>query len=116
MRIERTDIEDYQAYLKDKNRPPSKGGNTRAWHSHVLIIRGEKFSFLALGARKWVFASDTVSFEWNWNDTQEYRNIAPDTIKVWDKDGNEVVRGERGTKPWRTATTRLPGRRREWKD
>jgi hypothetical protein len=52
MRIEKAIVEHYAAYLKDKYRPPSRGGNTRAWHQHVLRINGETYAFLALGARK----------------------------------------------------------------
>lgn len=116
MRVEKTKVDDYKAFLKDKYRPPSKGGNTRAWHQHVLTIKGEKYSFLALGARKWVFKDDLVSFEWDWDETRQYRNIDPDSVQVWNASGQEVVRGERGSKHWRSADTRLPGSRREAAD
>lgn len=54
MKVESAKIEKYAAYLKDKYRPPSRGGNTGAWHQHVMTIEGETYSFLARGARKWV--------------------------------------------------------------
>lgn len=116
MRIEKTQIENYQSFPKEKHRPPSKGGNTRAWYQHVLTIGGEKYSFLALGSKKWVFKGDLVSFDWDWNETRKYRNIHEDTVQTWDSNGKEVVRGERGTKPWRSADTRLPVSSREAAD
>ncbi|ARQ95297.1 hypothetical protein [Bradyrhizobium phage BDU-MI-1] len=106
----------YGAYLKDKYRPPSKGGNTKAWHQHVLTIDGVKYSFLALGAQKWAYASDTVSFGWDWDDSKRYRNIVTDSFAAQDKDGKPVYRGNRNSKPWRTANTRLPASRREQRD
>ena len=116
MRIENQPIEDYRTFLKDKYRPPSKGGNTRAWHQHIITIGGERYSFLGLGSKKWVFARDTVTFDWSWDDTNAFRNIDAASIETCDAAGEIVVRGERGAKPWRTADTRLPARRSEWKD
>lgn len=109
-------FQDYRAVLKDKYRPPSKGGNTKAWHQHVVIIEGHRYAFLALGARKWAYKGDTISFDWSWDSSKKYRNVEPNSIVVRDRTGAPVTRGERGHKKWRTAVTRLPGRRREWKD
>ena len=115
--VERTAITDYKTTLREPSRPPSKGGNTSALHGHALNIDGTWYSFLALGTQKWVFASDTVTFDWAWDSSQKYRNIVRETVRVWDKNGSPVVRGNRGSKPTlRTAQTRLPARRREWKD
>lgn len=116
MRIEKTKLDGYKAFLKDKHRPPSKGGNTRAWHQHVLTIGEDKYSFLALGSKRWVFKNDLVSFDWDWDDSRKYRNIKPETLQTWDRNGKEVTRGERGSKPWRFAETRLPVSRREAAD
>ena len=116
MLVERTSIQNYRATLKDMYRPPSRGGNTRAWHQHVITIDGTQYSFLALGAKRWVYASDTVSFEWEWDSSRTYRNIKTETLQAWTKAGSPVARGERGTKKWRTAVTRLPARRSEWSD
>jgi hypothetical protein len=99
MRIEKATISKYITSLKDKYRPPSKGGNTRAWHAHFLVINDDMYSFLALGARKWVYAGDCISFEWDWSPDGKYRNIRRDSIRTWDKNGSPVVRGERGSKP-----------------
>jgi hypothetical protein len=90
--------------------PVSRGGNTGARHQHRLTIGGEVYSFLALGAKKWVFARDLVSFEWDWDKTQRYRNIECDSVETWDRNGKLIVRGLRGFKKWRIAPTRLPGR------
>jgi hypothetical protein len=57
--------------------------------------------------------TDTVSFEWQWDRSQRWRNINPDTFEARDKNGAVVERGNRGSKPWRTATTRAPVSRRE---
>jgi hypothetical protein len=115
-RVERVIPSNYGAYLKDKYRPPSRGGNTCAWHQHVLTIDGERYSFLALGARKWAFAGESVSFSWSWDASKQFRNIDPDSMLVEDKKGRPVVCGERGGKKWRSADTRPPGRRSEWND
>jgi hypothetical protein len=115
--VERTAIEDYAFKLVEFSRPPSKGGNTRAQHRHAMRVRGVWYSWFALGAQKWVFVNDEVSFSWKWDKTQQYRNLVPETLKTWDKTGNLVHRGLRGTKPrLRTAQTRPPGRRSEWND
>lgn len=116
LRIERTQITSYETHLIEKYRPPSRGGNTKAWHSHVLIIGGERYSFRALGSKKWVFVGDTVAFDWELAATKTYRNINSATIETWDKNGNPVMRGLRGTKKWRTADTRMPASRREQRD
>lgn len=114
-KIEGKKIGAYEKYLKENSRPPSRGGNTKALHSHVLEIDGEKYSFLALGSQQWVFKSDTVSFEYEVNDG--YKNIDKETIVTIDRNGRPIVRGNRGFKSkLRTATTRLPGSRREQRD
>ncbi len=112
MKIESAKIEDYQKYLNEKSRPPSKGGNTKALHAHVLTIDGEKYSFLALGSQQWVFKTDLVSFEYELNG--QYKNIDKETLVTFDKNGKEVVRGNRGFKRnLRTADARMPVSRRE---
>jgi hypothetical protein len=110
MRVEKATVESYGSYLKDKHRPPSKGGNTRAWHQHVLVIDGEKYSFLAAYAGKFVYKGETVSFDWEWDESKRYRNIDRSTVVAWDAAGNRTIRGNRSDKTWRTADTRLPGR------
>lgn len=116
MRIERAAIQHYGIYLKDKYRPPSRGGNTRAWHQHVLTIDGERYSFLATWAGKFVYKNETVSFDWEWDATHRYRNVDVASVIAWNANGLQVLRGQRGGKVWRIATARLPARRREWKD
>lgn len=106
-------LDSYQAFLSEHHRPPSKGGNTRALHAHVLRLAGESYSFFAMGAKKWVFAADTVSFKYLVTE-KGYRNILRDTLVARDKDGKPVVRGLRERKQvLRSAPTRLPGSRRE---
>ena len=114
-RIELQPIENYTTVLIEPSRPPSKGGNTRALHRHRLTIGGEHYSFLALGTRKWVFATDRVSFDFV-TTPEGYRNIQSWTLRAFDKNGKAVTRGIRGTKPkLRTAATRMPGSRREFR-
>ena len=113
--VEGKQITAYSKFLVERSRPPSKGGNATALHSHVLEIDGEKYSFLALGSQQWVFKSDTVSFEYEIRDG--YKNIAVETIITLDRHGNTIVRGNRGFKSTlRTAITRMPGSRREQRD
>ncbi|ESX82671.1 MULTISPECIES: hypothetical protein [unclassified Mesorhizobium] len=116
MKVERAEVESYDVYLKDKSRPPSRSGNKHAWHSHVLVVAGETYSFLAPWSGKFVYKNEVVSFEWQWSENQKYRNIDRGTVIAWTPDGEHKLRGERGSKVWRTADTRPPGRRTEWDD
>jgi len=116
VRVERAEVEHYGIYLKDKSRPPSRGGNKRAWHQHVLTISGEKYSFLAPWSGKFAHKGETVSFEWEWDKSDTHRNTDVGSLVAYAKSGEEIRRGERGNKPWRTADNRLPARRSEWKD
>lgn len=112
MKIENAKIESYATYLTENHRPPSRGGNGNALHAHVLNIDGEKYSFLGLGFRQWVYKSDTVSFEYEIKG--QYKNIIAESIVTRDRNGKEVVRGNRGFKrKLRTAETRMPVSRRE---
>ncbi len=114
-KVEHKQITAYGKFLVERSRPPSKGGNTGALHSHVLEIDGEKYRFLALGSQQWVFKSDTISFEYELKDG--YKNIALETIVTLDRHGQPVARGNRGfKKTLRTASTRMPGSRREQRD
>ncbi|HGP0857377.1 TPA: hypothetical protein ACLFOX_003636 [Yersinia enterocolitica] len=114
-RVESKKITSYGMFLNEPSRPPSRGGNTGALHSHVLEIEGEKFSFLSLGSQRWVFKSDIVSFEYKIENG--YKNIIKDTIVTIDRNGNVVSRGNRAFKTQlRSTPTRLPGSRREQKD
>jgi hypothetical protein len=106
----------YGAVLVDKYRPPSRGGNTKAWHSHGVWVNGERYGFLALGTKKWIFVGDSFSFDWKLDPTGNYRNIDEVSLRVLDKNGKPVIRGHRGGKRWRTASTRMPVSRREMRD
>lgn len=116
MKLEKAEVEHYGVYLKDKSRPPSRGGNKRAWHQHVITIAGERYSFLAPWSGKFVYSGETVSLDWAWDETGKYRNTDSLSVVAWGADGKPKRRGERDSKPWRTAETRLPARRSEWKD
>jgi hypothetical protein len=96
-RITDAQIDSYNAYLYEPSRPPSRGGDTRALHQHVIHIAGERYSFMALGARRWVFKTDRVSFDYEFNGP--YRNILKKTLVTVDANGKSVVRGNRGFKP-----------------
>jgi hypothetical protein len=115
-RVENVKYDAYAAFLAEPSRPPSRGGNTRANHQHRMTIDKKIYSWLGLGSKQWVFKTDTVSFVWNLDPSGKYRNVIPESIEVIDKDGKPVVRGERGSKKWRTAETRAPVSRREWRD
>lgn len=113
MRVESASIEGYSSRLVENARPPSRGGNTGAWHRHVMIIGGEPYSFLAAHAGKFVYKRETVSFDWEWDDSGRYRNVDVGSLVAHRPDGSAVVRGNRASKTWRTATTKAPGRRSE---
>ncbi|MCO7519076.1 MULTISPECIES: hypothetical protein [unclassified Pseudomonas] len=115
LRVESKKITSYGLYLKEPHRPPSRGGNTGALHSHVLEIEGEKYSFLALGSQQWVFKADFVSFEYEIKGG--YKNIIKETIVTIDRYGKVAIRGNRGFKmQLRSAPARLPSSRREQRD
>jgi hypothetical protein len=116
VRLENVEVENYSSTLKDKSRPPSQGGNRRAWHRHALTIGGEVYSCLAPWAGKLVYNGETVSFDWDWDTSRTYRNIALPTLVARTASGTDIRRGERDAKTWRTAETRLPARRSDWKD
>ncbi|NHO40333.1 hypothetical protein GOB80_11705 [Acetobacter ghanensis] len=116
MRVERSKFQSYDVYLKDKSRPPSRGGNCRAWHQHVITIDGEKYSFLAAWSGKFVYRNETISFNWECDKSGKYRNVDVTSVVACSKAGNEIIRGDRSGKKWRTADNRLPARRSEWKD
>jgi len=111
-KLENIQFEKYEKFLKEKSRPPSRGGNTNALHSHVLTIAGEKYSFLSPGSQQWAFKSDSISFEYEVKDG--YKNIIKETFVVRNKTGEPIVRGNHGFKPkLRTADSRLPASKRE---
>lgn len=113
-KVENKSFESYSLFLQEPHRPPSRGGNTKALHSHVITIDGERYSFLAFGSQQWAHKSDTVSFEYEVNNG--YKNILKETLQVVSKTGEVVVRGNRGSKKLRTAPSRLPASRREQRD
>ncbi|WP_297572169.1 hypothetical protein [uncultured Deefgea sp.] len=111
-KIENVQFEKYEKFLKENSRPPSRGGNTKALHSHVLTIGGEKYSFLSLGSQQWAHKSDSLSFDYEVNDG--YKNIIKETFIVKSKAGEPIVRGNHGFKPTlRTAVSRMPASKRE---
>ena len=115
MKIENKKINDYKLKLQENYRPPSKGGNTNALHSHRIEIEGVTYSFLALGSQQWVFKTDKVSFSFEFN--SGYKNIKTESIVTIDRKGQTVVRGNRGYKQTlRTAPTRMPTSKREQRD
>jgi len=114
VRVEKAEVEHYATYLKDKSRPPSRGGNSGAWHQHVLTIGGDTYSFLAPWSGKLVHKGETVGFDWEWDSSGKYRNADLASVVAFKPNGEEVWWGDRGNKKWRTANTRPPGRRSEW--
>lgn len=116
MRIEKSGFHAYNTYLAEPSRPPSKGGNTKALHRHVIIIGGDKYSFFAPWAGKFAYKGELISFDWDWDKTGEFRNIVKPSFEAFAKDGTVQIRGDRGDKVRRTANARPPGRRSEWKD
>ena len=89
--------EAYQTFLIEAYRPPSKGGNTTALHTHRMLIGGNWYSFYALGKKMFVFKNDTVSFDYIITESG-YRNVKKPTITTRDAKGKVVRRGNRGYK------------------
>ena len=115
LEVKNKKIQKYTNFLLEKNRPPSRGGNTEALHMHIITISGEKYSFKSLGTRQWVFKTDTVSF--NFVENNGYKNIEKDTLVTIDKNLKKVIRGNRNMKDkLRTAETRMPVSRREMRN
>ncbi|MCY1451203.1 hypothetical protein D9M71_680580 [compost metagenome] len=115
IKVEGKKISGYKFYLLEEYRPPSRGGNTSALHSHIFEIDGEKYSFQALGSQQWIYKSDTVYFEYEINGT--YKNVKKETIVTLDKSGKKVERGNRDVKKkLRTAKSKLPTSKREQRD
>lgn len=114
-RVENARWQRYVTRLTEPHRPPSKGGNTTARHSHGLVIDGACYWFVAKGARKWVVKRDTVSFDFKREG--RFLQVVRGTLEVRDENGQVVARGLRGPlKKLRTAPTRLPSSRREARD
>lgn len=113
--IEWTGIDDYASFLLEKSRPPSQGGNTSAIHSHRVTIDGEIYYFKARGARRWIYANDSVRFAHY--DADGRNLIFKGTVEVRETTGEMVVRGDRRAKKvQRTAEARMPVSRREASD
>lgn len=89
-------VESYVTYLKEPYRPPSRGGNTKALHAHCLTVNGETFSFLALGAKKFVYKGELISFKYQI--VNNYKNIIKETISSKDKKGVKHFSGNRDYK------------------
>lgn len=114
-KVESKHFEKYGLFLVEKYRPPSRGGNTNALHSHTLTIEGERYGFLALGSQQWAYKYDTVSFEYEVKDG--YKNILIDTFVAISKSGSPIIRGNRGFKhTLRKADTKMPASHSEQRD
>jgi hypothetical protein len=57
-----------------------------------MVINGLNYSLLAHGWRQLVWMEDTVSFDWDWDESKRYRNIKKETLVVRDGKGRAVVR------------------------
>jgi hypothetical protein len=116
LRKENVSVSDYAAFLFEPGRPPSKGGNTTALHTHAFFVDGARYSFFARGSRMFVYKGDTVSFDYHVTD-DGYHNVLPRSIVTRDAKGKTVIRGDRRHKAkLRTAPTKMPGSRRERRD
>lgn len=89
--------DDYKTVLLEPHRPPSRGGNSRAVHSHQIVIEGVKYYFTAVGTKHWVFSTDSVEFAWYYN-KNGLRIILKGTIMTIDKKGEHKDRGDKSVK------------------
>ncbi len=89
MKIENKKIESYDLYLKERNKS-SKIKKSQARHSHVIMIEGEKYSFIARGNKQRVFKTDSISFDYQIKNG--HNNIDKSTIVTLDQNGEIVQR------------------------
>ena len=89
MKIENKKIESYDLYLKERSKS-SKIKKNQARHSHVLMIEGEKYSFIARGNKQRVYKTDSISFEFQVKNG--HNNIDKSTIVTLDENGEIVQR------------------------
>ena len=87
-------VTDYKPSLMEANRPPSRGGNTKALHIHRMLIDEKWYSFFALGSKKFVFKADTVKFSYV-KTPEGFLNVVKNTIVTKDAKGKTVHRGDR---------------------
>ena len=88
-KIENKTIESYDLYLKERNKS-SKIKKNQARHSHVIMIEGQKYSFIARGKKQRVFKTDSVSFDYQVKNG--HNNIDKNTIITLDDKGELVKR------------------------
>jgi len=96
LNIKNEKIEKYRLSLREYSRPPNKGGNTNALHSHKITILSETYGFFAQGSQQWIYKTDFVSFEYEIKNG--YKNINKDTLVTLDKNGKKIIRGNRSYK------------------
>lgn len=89
MKIENKKIESYDLYLKERNKS-SKIKKSQARHSHVIMIEGQKYSFIARGNKQRVYKTDSISFEFQVKNG--HNNIDKSTIVTHDENGEIVQR------------------------
>ena len=89
MKIENKKIESYDLYLKERNKS-SKIKKSQARHSHVIMIEGQKYSFIARGNKQRVYKTDSISFEFQIKNG--HNNIDKSTIVTHDENGEIVQR------------------------
>lgn len=89
MEIENKKIESYDLYLKERSKS-SKIKKNQARHSHVIMIEGKKYSFIARGKKQRIFKTDSVSFDFQ--SKNGHNNIDKSTIVTHDENGEIVQR------------------------
>ena len=89
MKLENKKIESYDLYLKERNKL-SKVKKTQARHSHVIMIEGQKYSFIARGNKQRVFKTDSISFDFQVKNG--HNNIDKSTIVTHNENGEIVQR------------------------
>jgi hypothetical protein len=89
MKIENKKIESYDLYLKERSKS-SKVKKNQARHTHVILIEGAKYSFIARGNKQRVYKTDIVSFDFQVKNG--HNNIDKSTIVTLDENGKIVQR------------------------
>lgn len=92
-------ISEYRTRPVERTKPGS-GDSAKILHSHTIVVGGEEYTFLAKGHRKWAFKTDTISFDYNSKmlNGKTYNNIVKSSLVTYNKEGEEVIRGDRSYK------------------
>jgi hypothetical protein len=84
----------YGAQISEyKTIPVGLRKNAKAKYAHSFTIEGERYRFFARGWEQLAFVTDRIWFNWKSDQSGQYRNILPESIRLVDKEGKRRRRG-----------------------